>query len=328
MKPSSLKTNEGTLRLLKNIQVYMLPVLLIFSLILFATLSPVFLTAANLTNIAVNSVDLALVAAGLTLILLMGGIDVSTGFAVGLTAWFVGTLSGLDLNPYLILVAAIIIGATIGLFNGSLTVFFGIPSIVATIGTAAIYQTLLFLLWNSRDVFAEPLTPFLSGSGRWLGIPTLIWLVLFIYLALHVVLTKTSFGRSIFAIGSNPEAANLIGLKIRKTRFIVYATLGGLIGLAAATYLGRVGVVQAYSGNEITFLAIASVVVGGTSILGGEGSILRTLGGVAFIMILNNGSVLAGVPSIWNGVVIGSIILLAVSLKGAVVILERKRSGL
>jgi ribose/xylose/arabinose/galactoside ABC-type transport system permease subunit len=141
-------------------------------------------------------------------------------------------------------------------------------------------------------------------------------------------LTKTSFGRSIFAIGSNPEAANLIGLKIRKTRFIVYATLGGLIGLAAATYLGRVGVVQAYSGNEITFLAIASVVVGGTSILGGEGSILRTLGGVAFIMILNNGSVLAGVPSIWNGVVIGSIILLAVSLKGAVVILERKRSGL
>jgi ribose/xylose/arabinose/galactoside ABC-type transport system permease subunit len=328
MKLSNPKTGYMTLMVLKNIQVLLLPTLLVFAIALFSALSPFFLTASNLTNIAVNSVDLALVAAGLTLILLMGGIDVSTGFAVGLIAWFVGTLSGLSLNPYLILVAAIALGSVIGLFNGSLTIFFGIPSIVATIGTAAIYQTLLFVLWNSRDVFADPLTPFLSGSGSWLGVPTLNWLVLFLYLVLHLVLTKTSFGRSIFAIGSNPEAANLIGLKIRRTRLIVYAILGGLLGLAAVTYLGRVGVVQAYSGNELTFMAIASVVVGGTSILGGEGSILRTLGGVAFIMILNNGIVLAGVPSIWNGVVIGSIILFAVSIKGAVVILERKRAAI
>jgi ribose/xylose/arabinose/galactoside ABC-type transport system permease subunit len=325
MKSYQSNANKNTLVILKKIQVYSLPILLIVALALFTYLSPYFFTTTNLTNIAINSVDLALVAAGLTLIILMGGIDVSTGFAVGLTAWFVGTLLMNDLNPYLVLFIALLIGSFIGIVNGSLTIFFGIPSIVATLGTAAIFQTLLFIFWDSTDLFSDPVLPFLSGSEKLLGIPTLIWLTVVIYLSLHLILSKTKFGRNIYAIGSNLEAARLIGIKIEKTRLIVSIILGCMVGLAACTYLGRVGVVQAYSGNELTLLAIASVVVGGTSILGGEGSILRTLGGVAFIMVLNNGIVISGVPSIWNGLVIGSIILFAVSLNGLVVNLERRR---
>lgn len=318
--------NLNYLLILKKIQNYLLPILLFFTFILFTMISPAFLTSSNLTNIAINAVDLALVAAGLTLVILMGGIDVSTGFAVGLTAWFVGFLINSQLNSLIVLIVAMFIGIFLGVINGSLTVNLGIPSIVATLGTAAIYQTLLFYFWNSEDLFADPVNIFLSGNGKYLGISTLIWLTIIIYVVIQFVLSRTKLGRNIFAIGSNLEAASLSGINIKKTRTVVSVIFGSLIGLAACTYLGRVGVVQAYSGNEITLLAIASVVVGGTSILGGEGSVLRTLGGVSFIVILNNGIVLAGVPSLWNGLVVGSIILFTVSLGGLINYLERKQS--
>jgi ribose/xylose/arabinose/galactoside ABC-type transport system permease subunit len=254
----------------------------------------------------------------------MGSIDVSTGYAVGLTSWFAGTLVLNNINGYIALLLAILIGLGIGFINGSLTIFFSIPSIVATLGMVAIYQTLLFIVWDSQDLFSKPILPWLSGSEKFFSVPVIVVIVLIIYVILHILLTRTFFGRSIFAIGSNIEAARLIGLNIKFVKFIVSGILGILIGIAACTYLGRVGVVQGDSGSEITLMAIAAVVVGGTSILGGEGSVLRTLGGVAFIGILNNGVVLSGVPSLWNGAVLGAIILFVVLLNGLVVLLEKK----
>jgi ribose/xylose/arabinose/galactoside ABC-type transport system permease subunit len=210
-----------------------------------------------------------------------------------------------------------------------LTARLAIPSIVATLGTSALFQTGLFALWNSRDIFSTPVFPFLSGGARLGELPILVLIVLAVYLVLHLVLTQTTFGRSIYAIGSNVEAAKLSGINVRRVRVIGSVILGLLIGVAACTYLARVGVVQASSGGELTMLAIASVVVGGTSILGGEGSVLRTLGGVVFIVVLDNGIVLAGVPSLWNGLIVGFVILVAVSINGlAVIINARKKRSL
>jgi ribose/xylose/arabinose/galactoside ABC-type transport system permease subunit len=318
------KKDPRNLIILRKIQMYLLPVLIFFVSILFSLKSKAFLSVNNLDNIAVNSIDLALVAAGLTLVILMGSIDVSTGYAVGLTSWFAGTLVLHHINGYIALLLAILIGSAIGSLNGFLTIFFSIPSIVATLGMAAVYQTLLFILWGSQDLFSKPILPWLSGSEKFISVPVLVLIVLIIYVILHILLTRTFFGRSIFAIGSNIEAARLIGLNIKFVKFVVSGILGVLIGIAACTYLGRVGVVQVDSGNEITLMAIAAVVVGGTSILGGEGSVLRTLGGVAFIGILNNGIVLSGVPSLWNGAVLGAIILFVVLLNGLVVLLEKR----
>lgn len=314
-------------RILGLIQKWLLPVLLLVEVVLFALLSPQFLTAGNWENIIVNAADLALIAGGLTLIILMGGIDVSTGFAVGVISWFIASMMSASWPPYLTLLAAIVIGSCLALFNGLLTVRLSIPSIVATLGTSAIFQTVLFALWGSRDVFAGPAVGWLSGHSKVGPLPTLLIVVVVVYLILHVVLTRTVFGRSIFAFGSNPEAAKLAGIKTARVRMGAYAILGALVGLASVAYLGRIGVVQASTGGEITMLAIASVVVGGTSILGGEGSVLRTLGGVAFIAILRNGIVLAGVPSLWNGVFIGFVILLAVGINGAATVLAAKTQG-
>jgi len=313
-------------RVLVAVRRYLLPLLLVVEFVVFTALSPQFLTAQNLLNVVTNASDLALIAAGLTLVVILGGIDVSTGFAVGVLAWIVGTLLGGAVPPALVLAVAIGGGVAIGLINGALVARLSIPSIVATLGTSAILQTVLFLLWGSRDLFSPPVLPALSGQARLLGLPVLVLIVLAVYAVLQFVLSATRFGRSVFAVGSNRDAAVLAGIDVTRVRLICYAVLGGLVGVAACTYIGRVGVVQASSGNELTLLAIAAVVVGGTSILGGEGSLIRTLGGLLFITVLQNGVVLAGVPPLWNGLMVGLVILLAVSIDGLVVLVEARRS--
>jgi ribose/xylose/arabinose/galactoside ABC-type transport system permease subunit len=318
---------SGRLTLLGGIhviQVWLLPILLFVEFVVFSLVSKTFLAPGNLINVSVNAADLALIAAGLTLVILMGGIDVSTGFAVGMLTWVIASLMNAMVPPVVVLLGALAGGAVVGLFNGFLTARLAIPSIVATLGTSAIFQTGLFALWNSHDVFSAPVFSFLSGADRISQLPVLVIIVLAVYVVLHLVLVQTKFGRSIYAIGSNVEAAQLAGINVRRVRVAASVILGLLIGIAACTYLARVGVVQASSGGELTLLAIASVVVGGTSILGGEGSVLRTLGGVVFIVVLNNGIVLAGVPSLWDGVIIGVVIILAVSINGLAVVISSR----
>jgi ribose/xylose/arabinose/galactoside ABC-type transport system permease subunit len=312
------------MNVIRIVQTWLLPVLLVVEFVVFTALSPHFLTAPNLVNVGVNAADLALIAAGLTVVILMGGIDVSTGFAVGLLSWVVASLLTAGQPPIFVLIAALAGGTLIGLLNGVLTARLAIPSIVATLGTSALFQTGLFSLWNSKDIFSLPVFPFLSATARFGGVPLLLILVLVVYIVLHIVLSRTTFGRSVYAVGSNLEAAKLSGINVRRVRIVGSVILGLLLGLAACTYLGRVGVVQASSGGELTILAIASVVVGGTSILGGEGSVLRTLGGVVFINVLSNGIVLAGVPSIWNGLIVGFVILIAVSINGLAVLVRAR----
>lgn len=322
--PPPGRLRDSTLVALERVQAYLLPALLIIEIVTFALLSSRFLTSSNLINVAVNAVDVAFVAGGLTIVILMGGIDVSTGYAIGLITWFLATFTSNGLPGAIVLLVALAAGSALGVLNGALTAWLSIPSIVATLGTSAIFQTALFTLWNRHDVFSTPVLPVLSSGLRVAGVPVMLAIVLVVYLVLHVVLERTSLGRSIYAIGSNVEAARLAGLNVRRIRLLGSATLGLLIGLAACTYLARVGVVQASSGGEVTLLAIASVVVGGTSILGGEGSVVRTLGGVLFIALLENGIVLAGVPSLWNGLLIGCTILVAVAVNGGVVLLRRR----
>ncbi|MGO2931973.1 ABC transporter permease [Microbacterium sp.] len=238
--------------------------------------------------------------AGVALVVILGGIDVSTGFAVRIVAWTVAKLSGAGLPAFVVVVATVVVGALLGAINGILVTFGKVPPIIATLGTAAIFQTALFALWNSNDLFAAPIAPIFSGE-RVLGVPMVVVPVIIVYALLAWFMYKRPAGRELYATGSNPEAARLAGIRVNRLTFLAYLTIGVLVGLAGLIYVGRVGVVQASSGNEVTLLAIAAVVVGGTSILGGEGSVLRTLGGLVFIVVLQNGIVLAGVPPLWNG---------------------------
>lgn len=289
------------------------PALLLVEILVFSVLTDTFWTSGNIANVLLNSVDLALIAGGLTLVIVLGGIDVSTGPALGVVAWVVGTLTVAGMPALVTIVAAVALGSLMGLLNGLLVSSLNVTAIIATLGTAAIWQTTLFGLWGGTDLFAPPVSPYAS-SERLQGIPTVALLVLVVYAVLWYCTRYRAFGRHTFAVGNDAEGARLSGVNVRRVTLGAYVLVGGMVGLAAVVYMARVGVVQASSGADLSLAAIAAVVVGGTSITGGRGSIVGTLAGVLFIAVLQNGVVLVGVPPLWNGVLVGAFILLAVGI--------------
>lgn len=291
----------------------LLPTLLVAELVFFAVAAPNFLSPANLGNVVVNAADLALIAAGMTLVILLAGIDVSVGPMAGVIAWLGASLHVGGMPPLLVIGCTVVFGALLGALNGGLIVIGGVPPIITTLGMAAVYKSALFVLWDSTDVFTTPVLPALGPGARLGWFPVVGFVVLLVYALLVYVLQKRVFGRRLYAIGNDAEGARLLGVPVRRTTFAAYVLVGVLVAIAALVYAGRVGAVQATSAAELTLPAIAAVVVGGTSILGGEGGVLRTLGGILFIAVLQNGVVLMGVPPLWNGVLIGAAVALAIS---------------
>jgi ribose/xylose/arabinose/galactoside ABC-type transport system permease subunit len=285
-------------------------------MIVFSVLSANFLTAANLGNIALNAADLALIAAGMTLVIILGGIDVAVGSVLGLLALISGTATLAGVNPWLIVVLAVVLGTAIGALHGLIVTKGMVSPIIATIGLLAVWRAVHFSLWGGSDLFAPPISLLLVE--RFAGIPGVAFLVLVVYGGLAYVMRFRSFGRNVYAIGNDAEAARLAGIRVTRTTIGAFALLGGLVGVAALVFMSRTGVIQAYSGQGLELAVIAAVVVGGTSITGGRGAILGTLGGVVFVAVLQNGVVLLGVPPLWNGLLLGAFILLAVSIDAIV----------
>lgn len=304
---------HGTNRIVRLLRNGLMPVLLIGELLVFSVLSDQFWTAGNITDLIVNSADLALLAAGMTLVILLGGIDVSVGPMMGVIAWVVATAMSSGVDSWLVVALALVCGVLMGAFNGSIVVFGGVAPIIATLGMSAVYQTVLFVLWNSRDRFGGPVLPLLSAQPV-AGIPLLVFPILLIYAVLAYVLRMRRFGRHIYAVGNDSVGARLLGVPAGRVTFFTYLVLGALVSVAAMLYVGRVGVIQANSGADMSIAAVAAVVVGGTSILGGQGGVIRTLGGLLFIAVLQKGIVLAGVPSLWSGAMVGAAVALAVAV--------------
>jgi len=300
-------------RRLGPLRQFVVPLFLAVEVAVFAALSDSFLTSGNMANVVLNSVDLALIAGGLTLIIVLGGIDVSTGPALGVVAWVVGTLTVAGLPALLVVVLAITLGGLMGLINGVIVSMLNVTAIIATLGTAAVWQTTLFGLWGGTDLFAPPVSQY-AAADRLLGVPTVAFLAIIVYAGLWYVSRYRAFGRHVYAVGNDIEAARLSGVGVRRVSLGAFGLVGALVGLAAVVYMARVGVVQASSGADLSLAAIAAVVVGGTSITGGRGSVIGTLFGVLFIAVLQNGVVLTGVPPLWNGVLVGLFILVAVGI--------------
>lgn len=291
----------------------------------FSFASANFLTLPNIANIMLNSADLALIAAGMTLVILLGGIDVAVGSVLGLVALVVGTATLAGLPPLLVVALAALLGTAIGALHGTLVTRGLVPAIIATIGMLAVWRAAHFGLWAGSDVFAPPVTGLVTA--RVLGIPGITFFVLACYAALAYVMRYRVFGRNVYAIGNDPEAARLSGIRVTRVTIGAYALLGGLVGLASVVFMTRTGVIQAYSGQGLELSVIAAVVVGGTSITGGRGTVLGTLGGVVFVAVLQNGVVLLGVPPLWNGLLLGAFILLSVSADALIGRSRRRTRG-
>lgn len=287
--------------------------LLVVEVIVFGLLAPGFFSAQNLSSVLRNSTYLAVVAIGMNIVMLMGGIDISVGATMGVVAIVAGWLLSAAVSPLIIVPIALLVGLAIGLMNGLIVTYLRVPDIIATLGTMNILRAAVFGMLGGRWLTG------LSGdfafltSGSVMGIPVPIYLLVLFMFAFWFILTFTRFGRSVYAIGNSEEAAALAGIRVKRVRTVAYGILGGLVGFSSLLYLGRMGSVEITVGLNLHIEAIAAVVLGGTSIKGGSGSIVGTLAGVFFMAVLRNGVVLLGIPSLWERFAIGLLILVSVA---------------
>lgn len=275
--------------------------------------SPYFATVDNLSTVLRNSVELMIIGLGMTLLLAMGGIDVSIGMVLGLAALAVGTLVAAGERPFLPILAGPAVGALLGLLSGAVVALGGIPAIVGTLGLLGVYRAAIFLLLGGRWLSGLPPTLTNVLSSNFLGAPVAAIVIAAIYLAAWLALRHTPYGPHLLAIGNDEEKARLSGIAARRVRIATFVVSGLLAGVAAVFYVSTYRNVAMTVGGNIALEAIAAAVLGGTSITGGSCSLLGTALGVILIRLLQNGLVLVGVPSLWQTVVTGALLLLVLS---------------
>ncbi|NLS01008.1 ABC transporter permease [Rhizobium sp. P38BS-XIX] len=287
----------------------------ILAALVFTAASPFFATMGNIDTIVRNSIELMLVGLGMTLLLAMGGIDVSIGIVMGLAAIGVANalLAGWGALPAALLGPAI--GAGLGLLTGAVVVIGRIPAIVGTLGLFGVYRTAVFALLGGQWLSGLPtnLTGLLAGSVA--GVPFAAIAIAVVYLAVWVALRRTPFGPHLLSVGNSEEKARLSSVPVMKVRLATFVISGALTGLAASFYVANYRNVEMAIGSTLALDAIAAVVLGGTSITGGRCSLLGTALGVVLLRILQNGLLLMGVPSLWQSVVTGALLIGVLALE-------------
>lgn len=273
--------------------------------------SPYFLTTNNILNILDQSVVVGILAVGMTLVVLTGGIDLSVGAVVGVTGVILGLVApGWGLWPALI--CSLAVGALIGFVNGGLVVWGGIAPFIVTLGMLSVGRSMTYILSGARSLIDLPDSLTTLAEGTWLGLPINVVFLAALYLAAWGYLTRTKGGRSIYALGSNMEAARIAGLRVERYRVMVYVVSGALCACAAAFLAGRIRSIDPTSGTGLELDAIAAVVIGGASLFGGRGSLIGTFFGVIIMVCIRNGLNLLGIDPYWQGTAVGSIIVAAV----------------
>lgn len=290
-----------------------LAVLLAAALVVLAGQSSHFLTTDNLLNQGRLMSEVGLVALPMTFVIVTGGIDLSVGSIFGLAAILLGVFwHNLGLPLPLAMLLAILVGAMAGLVNGVIITRFRVPPLIATLATLALYRGLAEGISQARSVRGYPDWFFVLGQGDVLGVPTQLWILLLLTVAAAVLLGLTTFGRTVYAIGSNEVAARFSGLKVDRAKLLIYAGSGLISGLAAVIFVSRVSTTRSDMGTGLELDVITAVVLGGTSIFGGRGTIIGTALGLALMQAMKNGLALAGVKGDGTIVVIGVVLIVAI----------------
>jgi ribose transport system permease protein len=276
--------------------------------------TPHFLTPTNLSSVARQTAVINIMALGMTLIIITGGIDLSVGSILGISGLFgcMAIQSGHSI-PVAIL-TGIGTGLLCGLLNGLMITQLKINPFIVTLGTLEAYRGLALVISKGLPVHGLPDAFSFLGDGNLLGIPFSLWILALCAVLMHFLLENTKLGRYAFAIGSNSAAAYYAGVPIKFHLTAVYAIAGMLTGLAGMIEASRLMTGQPTAGQGYELQAIAAVVIGGGSLQGGEGSIVGTLIGAVIMGLLSNGSDLLGINPYWQQVVIGTVIIVAVGL--------------
>lgn len=276
--------------------------------------SPVFFSAANLTNVALQVAVLVIVALGMTLVILTEGIDLSLGPVLGLCGVVMGLMVVSGQPVWLAIGAAILIGAAFGAVNGSLVAYIELPPFIVTLAAFGVAQSLAVMLTEGNSVTGLPEYVRWFNDGVILGLPVPLWATAAVFAVTYVLLYGTKFGRYTFAIGGNRRALVLSGSNARFYQVLVYVYAGVLTALASFIMTARMNAAHPTIGVGIEFDAIAAVILGGTSFEKGRGGIAGTLMGALAVGILRNGLNLMGVSTEWQVAVVGVVIIAAVGL--------------
>ena len=299
--------------LIGRLEIRMLGLVLILGIAL-SILSPHFLTSNNLLNVLDQSVVVGIVAIGMTFVILIGGIDLSVGSVAGLTGVLLGR--GLEHFPIPVaIVLAVLAGLAVGFFSGVLIARFGLPAFVVTLGIMAIGRSLAYILSGASAIADLPDAFGNIVYTSILGVPANVLTLLVLYFLAWAYLNFTKGGRTIYAIGSNREAARTAGLNVLGFSILPYVISGGLSAIAITFASAQVMSIDPVAGTGLELDAIAAVVIGGASLYGGRGSILGTLIGVLIMVMIRNGLNLLNVSPFWQGSAIGAVIIMAVLIE-------------
>jgi ribose/xylose/arabinose/galactoside ABC-type transport system permease subunit len=299
----------------QRIAEYVIVIAIILESIVFAIIAPEFFSVPNLINVALSIAITGILAVGMTAVILTGGIDLSVGSAAalaGVIAAMIASSGGGFGAVVLGGLAALGIGLAVGLFNGIMVAQFRVPPFVTTLAMLTICRGLAFIVTGGRAIGDLPSSFEFLGKRRLAGVPVPVILMLAIFVIGWFVLKRMAFGRYVYAVGGNREAAYLAGVNTKGVTLLVYVFNGLLVGLAGLVLASRLGAGVPNAGLQYELDVIAAVVVGGTSLNGGRGSVIGTFWGAVFIGILNNGLNLAGIDPYMQKIALGVVILLAV----------------
>lgn len=295
---------------------------LLLIVVIITIMSPNFLTVNNLLNVLRQVSINALIAFGMTFVILTGGIDLSVGSILALTGAVTAGLMAGGMDPVLAMFLGLLLGAVLGAINGVIIAKGKVAPFIATLATMTIYRGLTLVYTEGRPIsgLGDSQAFQLLGKGYFFGIPVPVITMAITFGILYFILKKTTFGRRVYAVGGNEEASRLSGISVDRIKIYVYSLTGALAALAALILTSRLNSAQPTAGNMFELDAIAAVVLGGTSLTGGRGWIVGTLIGALIIGVLNNGLNLIGVSSFFQQVVKGAVILVAV-------LLDRKKTA-
>ncbi len=274
-----------------------------------------FLTANNLLNLLLQVTSNALIAFGMTFVILTGGIDLSVGSILALSSALTAGLLGSGMPVTLAILISLILGCILGMMNGLLISYGKLAPFIVTLATMTIFRGATLVYTNGNPITKGLSDTFLFqflGQGYIVGIPFPVIIMFIVFIVLYVLLHKTAFGKSVYAIGGNEKAAYISGVKLNKVKIIIYSISGMMASISGLIITSRLSSAQPTAGASYEMDAIAAVVLGGTSLSGGKGRILGTLIAALIIGVLNNGLNIIGVSAFWQQVVKGVVILIAV----------------
>ncbi|KPL78880.1 ribose ABC transporter permease [Ornatilinea apprima] len=307
MNPS--KSTQNIFEVLKSYSLY-LAFLIIF--IAFSLLNENFLSINNVLNIIVQSAIIAIIAVGQTMVILTSGIDLSVGSIVGAVGIGIGLLMVAGVSIPVAVVLGVIMGIVFGLINGVIISYGRVPAFITTLGMMGIARGFGLALNEGKPVAGLPQSFEKIASTSVAGIPSFVFYTLIIYVIMFFILERTKFGRHIYAIGGNRDAARLSGVKVKVVEMIVYLFSGLFSGLGAVLLTARLNYATPVAGTGYELDTIAAVVIGGTALSGGQGKIIGTLVGALMLGILRNGLTILNVSSFFQQIIIGAVIIIAV----------------